>query len=60
MVMRILVFDPEEDDLSDSTFDEPTGGPLPPNAETVLTDTALTPGNIASEGEVAWSDLTLH
>lgn len=59
MVMRILVFDPEEDDLSDSTFDEPTGGPLPPNAEAVLTADALDPANIESEGEVAWADLDL-
>lgn len=59
MVMRIVVFDPEDDDLSDSTFDEPTGGPLPPSADAVLTDDALDPANIVSQGEVAWSDLTL-
>lgn len=59
MVMRIVVFDPEEDDLSDGTFDEPTGGPLLPNADVVLTDDALNPANIVSEGEVAWSELTL-
>jgi plastocyanin len=59
MVVRILVFDPEDDDLSDETFDEPTGGPLLPNAEAVLTDDALDPANIESEGEVAWADLNL-
>jgi plastocyanin len=59
MVMRILVFDPEDDDLSDETFDEPTGGPLLPNADAVLSADALDPANIESEGEVAWADLDL-
>jgi plastocyanin len=62
MVMRVLVFDPEDDDLSDSTFDEPTpdpNAPLPPNAAAVLNDHVLDPSNIVSQGEVAWSDLTL-
>lgn len=59
MVMRIVVFDPDEDSLSDSTFDD--WGPLPeiPSADAVLTDPALNPANIVTEGEVAWSNLTL-
>lgn len=62
MVVRIVVFDPEEDSLDDSTFDE--WGPLPSapffgNANKVLTDDALDPANIVGQGEVAWSDLTL-
>lgn len=62
MVMRVVVFDPAEDSLSDSTFDEPQpdpNAPLPPNASAVLTDSALDPATIVSEGEVAWGDLTL-
>lgn len=36
-------------------------GPTDPfaNAEAVLTDAKLDPGSIASEGEIAWADLTL-
>jgi plastocyanin len=62
MVMRIVVFDPKEDSLSDSTFDEPEpdpSAPLPPAASAVLTDDALDPEDIVGEGEVAWSQLTL-
>lgn len=58
MVMRVVVFDPAEDSLDDSTFEE--WGPLPiPNAGNVLSDDALDPANIVAAGEVAWSDLTL-
>lgn len=59
MVTRIVVFDPEEDSIDNSTFDE--WGPIPfiPNANAVLTDDALDPANIVEEGEVAWADLTL-
>lgn len=62
MVVRIVVFDPEEDSPEDSTFDD--WGPLPPapffeNANNVLTDEALDPENIVAEGQVAWADLTL-
>lgn len=59
MVTRIVVFDPEEDDIDSETFDE--WGPLPPipNADAVLTDDALDPANIVEEGEVAWADLSL-
>jgi plastocyanin len=62
MVMRIVVFDPKRDSLSDPTFDE--WGPLPPvpvfgPANTVLTDDELDPQTIVSEGEIPWSDLGL-
>lgn len=63
MVMRVVVFDPEDDDISDSTFDEPApdpNAPLLPNPKAVLTDDALNPANVvAGDGEVAWSELTL-
>lgn len=66
MVGRIVVFDPEEDSLDDSKFDdwgEFSGPPGPGdfffNAHRVLTESELDPANIVSAGEVAWSDLTL-
>lgn len=62
MVMRIVVFDPEEDSVSDPAFDEPDedpNAPLPPAAKAVLTDDALDPSSIVGAGEVAWADLTL-
>lgn len=62
MVMRIVVFDPEEDDIEDPTFDEPASdpnAPLPPFAEMVLSNPVLNPADIVDAGEVAWSDLTL-
>lgn len=62
MVMRVVVFDPEEDSLDDPAFDEWGSLPSSPafgNANKVLTDDALDPANIVGEGEVAWSDLTL-
>jgi plastocyanin len=62
MVVRIVVFDPEEDDIEDETFDEPApdpNAPLPPNAATVLNADELDPENIVSEGAVPWADLTL-
>lgn len=62
MVMRIVVFDPEEDDIEDSTFDEPEPdeeAPLPAAATAVLTEDALDPASIVDAGEVAWADLTL-
>jgi plastocyanin len=62
MVMRAVVFDPEEDDIGSSTFDEPEPdpeAPLPPNAAAVLDTTELDPANVVSEETVAWSDLTL-
>lgn len=62
MVVRIVVFDPEDDSLDGSTFDD--WGPLPSapafiNPNKVLTDDALDPANIVEQGAVAWSDLTL-
>ena len=62
MVVRIVVFDPDEDDIETETFDEPATdpeAPLPPNAAAVLNDEALDPENVVSEGQVAWGDLTL-
>lgn len=62
MVMRIVVYDPVDDDIQDSTFDEPapdSNAPLPPAASAVLTDDALDPASIVGAGQVAWSDLTL-
>lgn len=62
MVMRIVVFDPEEDDIEDEPFEEygafPPVGPFG-NAERVLTTAELDPENIVSVGTVAWSDLSL-
>lgn len=58
MVIRIVVFDPEEDSLDDATFDEYGSLPIPA-ANEVLTDDALDPANIVAQDEVAWSDLTL-
>lgn len=52
MVMRIVVFDPEEDSLDDATFDEYGSLPIS-NANKVLTDDALDPPNIVGQGEVA-------
>lgn len=62
MAMRIVVFDPEEDDIGDDQF--AGWGPfpdLPPfaNAETVLTTSELAPANIVDEGQIAWADLAL-
>jgi plastocyanin len=62
MVMRIVVFDPEDDDIEDEQFDEPdpdSDAPLPPYAAAVLNDDKLNPANIVSEEQVAWEDLTL-
>lgn len=57
MVMRVVVGDGGTDwgDLPNPP------GPTDPfrNAELVLTDPALDPGNIVSEGAVAWADLSL-
>lgn len=59
MSMRIVVFDPEEDDVEDDAFAAPTAGELPPNAERVLTADELDPANIVAEGSVAWEELTI-
>lgn len=62
MVMRVVVFDPDEDDIEDPTFDEPAPDPdasLPPAANMVLSNSVLDPANVVTAGEVAWSDLTL-
>lgn len=60
MVMRVVVFDSDEDDIEDDAFAAPTDGELPPNANAVLTADELDPENIVDEGTVAWEDLTLE
>lgn len=65
MVMRVVVFDPRRDDLDDLT----DWGPLPDiapgppdplaSAEQVLTDDALDPANVVSEGRIEWAELSL-
>jgi plastocyanin len=59
MVMRVVVFDPETDDMESEGFAPPEAGPVPPNAQAVLTDDALAPANIVEAGQVAWADLDL-
>ncbi len=60
MVMRVVVFDPDDDDIDDDEFEAPTAGPLFPNVERVLTAPELDPETIVEEGTVAWEDLTLE
>lgn len=59
MVGRIVVFDPEADDLEDEAFEAPPSGPLPPNVERVFGAEELEPTQVVEEGPVAWEDLTL-
>jgi plastocyanin len=61
MVMRILVFDPAEDDLDDDSFDEYGNFTHPAfaNNDRVLSDDRLDPGTIANEGDIAWDSLSL-
>ncbi len=59
MVGRIVVFDPDEDDIESDQFAAPTAGELPPNVERVLGAAELEPANIVEAGSVAWADLTL-
>ncbi|NIB99015.1 plastocyanin/azurin family copper-binding protein [Halobacterium sp. R2-5] len=59
MVMRAVVFDPEEDDAEDDAFAAPDAGDLPPNVQQVFDAPELDPANIVDEGSVAWADLTL-
>lgn len=59
MVARIVVFDPEEDDIESETFAAPTTGPLFPNDARVLQADELAPENIVDEGTVPWADLTI-
>lgn len=56
MVMRVFVFDPEEDDLDD--YSEPSGQ-IAPNANAVLTDEKLDLSSIVEKGEIAWDELNL-
>lgn len=57
MVMRVVVGDGGTDH---GGLPNPPGPTNPfRHAESVLTDSALDPGNIVNEGEVAWGDLSL-
>ncbi|GAB7009285.1 plastocyanin/azurin family copper-binding protein [Halorubrum trueperi] len=58
MVGRIVVFDPEEDDVESEEFSAPEGE-LFPNDERVLSAEELEPANIVEQGSVAWADLTI-
>lgn len=60
MVMRVVAIDPEEHDVEDETFAEPSGGELPPDVTAVLTADELDPANIVEQGTVAWEDLTIE
>ena len=60
MVMRVVVFDPEEHDVEDAAFAAPSGGELPPDAAAVFTADELDPAHIVDQGTVAWGDLTLE
>lgn len=59
MVGRIVVIDPEEDDVSDDTFSVPGPEGLFPNDRRVLTAPELEPANVVEQGTVAWADLSL-
>lgn len=65
MVMRVVVFDPEEDDIEEETFSLEQYGSLPSdpfaaNVVAVLTAAELDPANIVEAGTVKWADLTLE
>lgn len=60
MVMRVVVFDPDDDDFDDDEFEASTAGPLFPNDERVLDVPELEPAAIVEAGTVAWEDLTLE
>lgn len=59
MVMRVVVFDPETDDIEDEQFSVEPPEEVPPNVQTVLSAEELDPANIVEQGSVAWADLTL-
>jgi len=60
MVMRVVVFDPDEDDIEDVTFAAPTAGDLSANVDAVLSSEELDPANIVDAGTVAWEELTIE
>ncbi|WP_277553669.1 cupredoxin domain-containing protein [Halobaculum limi] len=60
MVARIVVYDPEEDDLSSDEFAVAPPEGLFPNDVDVLTSEELEPQAIVDAGEVAWADLSLE
>lgn len=59
MVGRIVVFDPEEDDVESDEFAAPTAGELFPNDQRVYDAPELDPANVVEAGSVAWADLTI-
>jgi len=59
MVMRIVVFDPEEDSIEDDAVSIEPAEAVPPNVGTVLNAAELAPANIVEAGTVAWADLSL-
>jgi len=60
MVMRVVVFDPEEDSAGDEAFSVDDVEGVPPNVQAVLNAPELAPSNIIEQGSVAWEDLTLE
>lgn len=60
MVGRIVVLDPEEDDVDSETFAAPTAGELFPNGGAVFSAPELDPATIVEAGSVAWADLTFE
>ncbi|MFC7069196.1 cupredoxin domain-containing protein [Halobaculum lipolyticum] len=59
MVARIVVYDPEDDDLDDEAFAVEADDSLFPNDRRVLASEELVPENVVDAGEVAWADLTI-
>lgn len=59
MVMRVIVFDPDQDSIEDEQFSVEPVENVPPNVQTVLNAEELAPENIVEQGSVAWADLTL-
>ncbi|MFC7098039.1 cupredoxin domain-containing protein [Halobaculum marinum] len=60
MVARIVVYDPEDDDLADDAFAVEADDSLFPNDRRVLASEELVPENVVDAGEVAWADLTIE
>jgi len=60
MVLRVVVFDPEEDSIDDEAFSVGPAEGVPPNVQAVLNAEELAPANIVEQGSVAWADLTIE
>ncbi|WP_435062988.1 plastocyanin/azurin family copper-binding protein [Halobaculum sp. EA56] len=60
MVGRVVVFDPEEHDLSEDRFAGYGDEGLFPNDRRVLAAEELAPANVVEQGTVAWADLTIE